>query len=159
MATPSLIGLVYSSSQYMSHEEKRLVFVSRNERALESLKNRLSKFCINDECFSLERLGFPVLKDGYYVFISESYSDYDYCMHVDTFDIDLIKQLKDDQFFNKKKVISNPSISEINQFCRFTWGFNDFQKRIGLINRIERAKKTGDYWQNPLPYKQLENLL
>lgn len=159
MATPPLVGLVYHSSQPHSHHEIRLVFVSRNEKAICSLKDRLSLFCLNHESFSVVLFGYPDLVNGKFRFITESYSDYDYCLHIDTFDIEFKKTLLEDQYINEKEVVTNPTISEINQFCQMTWGFNDYKKRLSLLNRIAQAKETGEYWSQKEAFQKLENLL
>lgn len=162
MARSDVVGLVYYAYDEHSYDEKRLVFASRNEKAIYKLQEQLSLFCNKNESLKVERFdfGLPTINENDEIlFLTESFSDYNYCLHIDEFDIQFKTKLKEDQYLNKMKLVSTPSISDINEFCRYSWGFNDFHKRLSLIKRIEKAKKTGDYWQNPEQYTVLEALL
>lgn len=167
MTTP-VYGLVFHAYQEHSHHQLELIFASTNEMMLRSLCKRLSVFCHSDEHFSVQYLSIPskdneLCKDGFYHFISEENSDYNFHHRHDFLKdvFELPKKLGEDQYINKIEVVDTPKLNDINMLCSRLWSFNDFHKQYALYHRIERYKRDGSFYQkeNEDLMKYLVNLL
>lgn len=144
------------------HTEERIVFASRNEKALLSLKEKLSLFCESEQSFDVRLVGcgYPQVVDGKFKVVQEYYSDYEFSVCVDDFAaFSLPKKLDEDEKIIDVALCTNPTLSEINALCFELWNFNDFHKTYHLWKRVEKAKKNGDYYQNPENWKNKELLL
>lgn len=156
-----VMALIHFFNQF-GHTEERIVFASRNEKALLSLKERLNLFCHKDQSFDVREVGcgYPKIVDNKFKVMREHYSDYTFSVFIDDYAaFELPHKLDQDERIVDIELCSNPKISEINSLCYELWNFNDFHKTYHLLKRIEKAKANGDFYQNPEKWKPKAQLL
>lgn len=155
----TVYALIYSASDAISFDITKVVVVSRNKKQLESLVQRLKRFTPKEDDFSVVKVLNPIIKseNGTYWLLYRSKDDSD---EVYTFVKNYVNNISEEEALSSEKIHSSLTKADIRSaFSYIMPFFEDHETKELALRKINKAKKSGEYYLNPENYKKYKQIL
>lgn len=134
-------SLLYSKKSDYSCDIEKVVFVSKNFKALISLSQRLNTIIKDENVFFFVQTLYHHNSKDFYPILTKKKNDNNFYVDIDNINIhpdDLASySLNDDEFISNYPIVTNPTKKQINQLCMKLFSFNDYERELSLVKSLK----------------------